>query len=72
MRSFFDIITKKNLFSVEIIFLQMLIKLGCLKSKLLKKTRVTLFSPPPVINISDLSMWLLLLRLKIFGFLTLG
>ncbi|XP_011696801.1 PREDICTED: general transcription factor 3C polypeptide 1 isoform X2 [Wasmannia auropunctata] len=35
--------------------LEMLIKLGCLKSKLLKKTRVTLFSAPPVVNISNLT-----------------
>ncbi|XP_011862964.1 PREDICTED: general transcription factor 3C polypeptide 1-like [Vollenhovia emeryi] len=35
--------------------LEMLIKLGCLESKLLKRTRVTLFSPPPEINISDLT-----------------
>ncbi|XP_025073362.1 LOW QUALITY PROTEIN: general transcription factor 3C polypeptide 1 [Pogonomyrmex barbatus] len=35
--------------------LEMLIKLGCLESKLLKKTRVTLFSPPPAMNISDLN-----------------
>ncbi|XP_077271220.1 general transcription factor 3C polypeptide 1 isoform X1 [Temnothorax americanus] len=35
--------------------LEMLVKLGCLESKLLKKTRVTLFSPPPVINIINLT-----------------
>lgn len=47
----------KSLFLIKINFsFQMLIKLGCLESKLLKKTRVSLFSPPPVINISDLSM----------------
>ncbi|XP_011876239.1 PREDICTED: uncharacterized protein LOC105566665 [Vollenhovia emeryi] len=35
--------------------LEMLIKLGCLEGKLLKRTRVTMFSPPPEINISDLT-----------------
>ncbi|XP_014483912.1 PREDICTED: general transcription factor 3C polypeptide 1 [Dinoponera quadriceps] len=34
---------------------EMLIKLGCLKSKLLKKSRVTLFSQPSVLKISNLN-----------------
>ncbi|XP_018403119.1 PREDICTED: general transcription factor 3C polypeptide 1 [Cyphomyrmex costatus] len=34
---------------------EMLIRLGCLESKLLKKTRVTLFSAPPTVNINNLT-----------------
>ncbi|KYN36248.1 General transcription factor 3C polypeptide 1 [Trachymyrmex septentrionalis] len=34
---------------------EMLVRLGCLESKLLKKTRVTLFSAPPTVNISNLT-----------------
>lgn len=45
-----------DLSSVKIIFLQMLVKLGCLESKHLKKTRVTLFSRPPAIKINNISM----------------
>ncbi|KAG5343225.1 TF3C1 factor, partial [Acromyrmex heyeri] len=34
---------------------EMLVRLGCLESKLLKKTCVTLFSAPPTVNISNLT-----------------
>ncbi|KAL0120525.1 hypothetical protein PUN28_008329 [Cardiocondyla obscurior] len=35
--------------------LEMLIRLGCLESKHVKKIKVTLFSPPPTIDINDLT-----------------